>query len=1734
MRKTLHILPVFLLLTSVLTAQVELKLQLLPGSTTYTVVARSQTEYLPPLASIIQDAQVTITAPAGGFQLAGLHGHIGQWTLANIVEQPLENPGTAYILFNLTGTASGAAFEPGVEVPLFSFENAAGCTGALEIMNPFTDPFLPPNSLNMPVGNRFVVAGAGGDAYSGNYATGAANCMMLANCLVTMELEVQPDGFYQVSLAPDAGLSLPATVEMIQVTVKVPNPFFQVRDLTNLLPGTMSFGSTARFDSPLEAPGHDYLRFRMNASGLGLALQPNTKVPLFKFANGGSCQGDSVFMVKNSDPFLPPNSIGADIGHYVKFAGSSSAQVACSEGFTASAPCTGCLFTDGILEIDSLLFAGPVACLGGNNGMLHIQAHGANNLEFSIDGGQNWSTGNHFTGLTTGNYEPKVRGTHLGCAVEATAAPVELLPNPAIQLYLDVPSKVCVGSDMQLKALLPAPLPAGTVYQWTGPTGFAASIPDPVIFNINNFQSGVYTLSVHAPGCDPASASASLLVHALPPVPVISSNGPVCFGEKLEITTDAAAAKYEWLSPAGSAAATLALPGLTTSENTTLISPGHPAYTSGNWRVRVTEPSGCTAVSEAVQVNIKPRPQAFAENSGPVCPGGQVQLFGNPLPGAFYQWKKQGETAVFSMLPAPLVANVSQQQTFELLVVQDGCTSENIALTTLSLFPMPDLDPAFSYSPAPDCSPKNLQFTANASGAGLSYQWTGVNGFASQLANPVIPGATAAANGSYQLEVANAFGCKASKGIQVTQVVDPVPIPIVQGSGAACPGGDIALVTSLYSGSQVSYQWFRNGNPIFGQTSNSLMLNAVQPAEEGMYRVRVTVDNCTVQSADLFVDVLDKPVASPDFYLTQPCEGGSLQFFSNTNNIIAWQWTGPGGFSSQSPNPLIYNTQFDDIGAYSLTVTGANGCQATASVVVDGILPVPPVPSVAANSPVCPEGDIVMMVQNPVALGNVQYEWMNGAGEEVGNGEYLLVLPANDPKAIPPFYVKTIVNTCPSPFSDPVPVEVKPLPQAIAWNGGTVCSGETAQLFAAPAQDASYEWRMAGSPAVFSVEQNPLLTVQGTTLFELTVRLNGCTSFETAVTLLEVNPVPVISDPMGEGVYCEGQPVVFSAENAVPLNGQVQYTWTGPGGFIFTAPGPPTGPYPLVFNQVAPLHAGAYTLSLASAEGCTSQPYSMLLEVDEMPAPPVITAAKTLLCQGEPLQLDASTATGTAAAYHWFFNNGVTDFLLGITTSPTFIISSAMPSNSGVYYVKMQVDNCEPPPSNLVAVTVIGTATAIQATNPTTSLAPACEGADIQLEAALLPGATYLWYGPAGFYADVPNPLLKNVETMQAGSYLVLVGLPGCSVTLTASTTVFIQDTPAVPVLSGAPAVCEGTDAALQVANVEAGAVYTFYFGQNAQPLTGSAGAVLPLGNVTMAQAGTYSAIAEMNGCLSAPSEKFHLEVVPAQTGHAFAGPDQVVCDKTVIPLLQAVSPSVGSGHWASLDGAVVVQPAQATTPVLHLTVGANRFVWTLTNGICPGAGADTVTVFVEDIAAVGDVFSVPAGGNTLEANLLSNDFTQNTLDWEFSLLSKPAKGSLQEDGTGHIQYTPLPNGFGQDSFTYQICSMTCPSVCDTAYVLLNLGGSAAASDCFVPNLISPNGDGENDTFIIPCATGWPGSSLSVYNRWGSKVFESKSYGNDWDGSHAGMPLPPGTYFYQLRLNDGKGSMLQGYVAIVR
>lgn len=110
-----------------------------------------------------------------------------------------------------------------------------------------------------------------------------------------------------------------------------------------------------------------------------------------------------------------------------------------------------------------------------------------------------------------------------------------------------------------------------------------------------------------------------------------------------------------------------------------------------------------------------------------------------------------------------------------------------------------------------------------------------------------------------------------------------------------------------------------------------------------------------------------------------------------------------------------------------------------------------------------------------------------------------------------------------------------------------------------------------------------------------------------------------------------------------------------------------------------------------------------------------------------------------------------------------------------------------------------------------------------------------------------------------------------------------------------------------------------------------------------------------------------------------------------------------------------------------------------------------------------------------------------------------------------------------------------------TLNAVSNLGCGTSTDEVFVkvykkvviPNAFSPNGDGTNDLWLIPALQTYTNPEITVFNRYGQPVFQSKGYNTPWDGKYKGTPLPVSTYYYVIDLKIGEPP-LGGWVVIVR
>jgi len=233
---------------------------------------------------------------------------------------------------------------------------------------------------------------------------------------------------------------------------------------------------------------------------------------------------------------------------------------------------------------------------------------------------------------------------------------------------------------------------------------------------------------------------------------------------------------------------------------------------------------------------------------------------------------------------------------------------------------------------------------------------------------------------------------------------------------------------------------------------------------------------------------------------------------------------------------------------------------------------------------------------------------------------------------------------------------------------------------------------------------------------------------------------------------------------------------------------------------------------------------------------------------------------------------------------------------------------------------------------------------------------------------------------------------------------------------------------------------------------------------------------------------------------------------------------STGSGLtylWQSTDGVIL---NGETTPTAQVR-GIGKYYLKVTDSFgCSSLDSVDVGLYTQAVRDTGETklnFSV-------DINVLANDIPKGKLNpATLRILTAPKNGMATIVGDSLVSYLPNSYFVGSDNFTYTICDYF--QHCDQATVLVLVNDLPF----FIPEAFSPNGDGINDEFVINGLSKYQTVEITLFNRWGNVVYQSKNYGEGqgkggfWNGTASqGLrfgsgPVPAGTYFYILKL-DGK------------
>ena len=474
--------------------------------------------------------------------------------------------------------------------------------------------------------------------------------------------------------------------------------------------------------------------------------------------------------------------------------------------------------------------------------------------------------------------------------------------------------------------------------------------------------------------------------------------------------------------------------------------------------------------------------------------------------------------------------------------------------------------------------------------------------------------------------------------------------------------------------------------------------------------------------------------------------------------------------------------------------------------------------------------------------------------------------------------------------------------------------------------------------------------------------------------------------------------------------------------------------------------------------------------------------ADTIICIGDTLNLNASGG----ASYLWTPQTGLSD--------PFIANPIVVPDSTIVYYVNVSSGTCDDDDS--VVVTVNPLPVAVTSPDPTI-----CQGDVVTLSAS---GAINFLWSTTETTADI------DVSPDSTTTYSVLVtDLIGCGDT--SNVTVFVN---LAPTADAGPdtTICQGESVILTGSG---GVTYLWNSSKPGQSTTES-----PT-STTVYWVTVFDAI----GCPNTDSVK--VDVIPIPVASIDA-PASSGCKPFAADFTSNSSPvdSSVTYFWNFGDppsGALNFATDQSVQHTYQNT-GSYTVTLEITHGLCK-------TIALMDTSITVEVYDIPTAGITV----VPEEVTIYDPTVVITDISQGAQNCILITSNGDT-LAPCNNTYSfPDSGHFQVMQIVYNGVgcADTAYgdVYVEPGFSF-----FIANTFTPNGDGMNDLFLGK-GIGIKQFEFVIYNRWGDRIFISKSLQEGWDGraNNGRKKAQQDVYVYVINLTDYKDypHMYIGHVTLL-
>lgn len=433
--------------------------------------------------------------------------------------------------------------------------------------------------------------------------------------------------------------------------------------------------------------------------------------------------------------------------------------------------------------------------------------------------------------------------------------------------------------------------------------------------------------------------------------------------------------------------------------------------------------------------------------------------------------------------------------------------------------------------------------------------------------------------------------------------INPAPIATASNTGPYCAGATVALS----SGGGSSYSWsgplaYANG------TQNPSLTNATTTMA-GVYTVTVTSAATCTATATTTVVINANPTATAS-NAGPYCPGTTIALTGGAAGNT-YSWSGPNSFANVTQSPSITGATAIMGGTYTITVTSAANCTATASTNV--VINVAPSVSASNTGPYC-EGATISLTGGVSGL--TSYAW--SGPNAYSNGTQSPSISSSTP-AMSGVYTITVTDASSCTATATTTVEVNPLPQISAVATNTICTANNGMVVVTVNSGGTPGFNYTWSPANID---NDTINGLGVNTYNVTVTdSKNCSAAATANVGLTTNPVPITLDRI-VNVKCNGL-----------STGEIDVT-VGTGALAYTYLWNPTAQST---EDATGLSAGAYTLIAADQFGCVDSAHYTVTEPTALNFS--VASHTDASCNGGSDGTATLTVFGGSGTYHFLWND---------------------------------------------------------------------------------------------------------------------------------------------------------------------------------------------------------------------------------------------------------------------------------------------------------------------------------------------------------------------------------------------------------------------------------------------------------------------------------------------------------------